>query len=70
MIMVIFFMANQIINESLNQKIKVNYLYETGFDLMTCDSYFTILVVFTNKILAENTYFTHHIERAEHKIMS
>ena len=51
-------------------KKKVNYLYETGFDLTTCDSYFTILVVFTNKILAENTYFTHHIERAEHKIMS
>ena len=27
----------------------------TGFDLTTCDSYFTILVeVFTNHILAEN----------------
>ena len=37
---------------------------------MTCDSYFTILVeVFTNHTLAENTYFTNHIERTEHTIV-
>ena len=31
-----------------------------SFDLMTCDSYFTILVkVFTNHILAENTHIFH-----------
>ena len=35
----------------------------TGFDLMTTDSYFTILVgVITNNILAENVYFMNHIE--------
>ena len=34
-----------------------------GFDAKTRDSYFTILVeVFTNHIVAENTYFTNHIE--------
>ena len=42
----------------------------TGFDLMTCDSDFTILVeVFTSHILVENTYFMNHIELTEHKIM-
>ena len=42
----------------------------TGFDLTTRDSYFTILVkVLTNHILAENTYFTNHIELTEHKII-
>ena len=35
----------------------------TGFNLATCDLYFTIQVeVFMNHILAENTYFTNHIE--------
>ena len=35
----------------------------SGFDLMTCDSYFTILVeVFMNRILAENTCFMNHVE--------
>ena len=39
-----------------------------GFDLMTRDSYFTILVeVFMNHILAENTYFMNHVEWTEHK---
>ena len=34
-----------------------------GFDLRTRDLYFTILVeVFTNHVLAENTYFANHIE--------
>ena len=34
------------------------------------DSYFTVLLeVFTNHILAENTYFTNHFGRTEHKIM-
>ena len=34
-----------------------------GFDLTTRDSYFLTLVeVFTNHILAENTYFTSRIE--------
>ena len=34
----------------------------TGFDLTTRDSYFTILdEVFTNYILAENTYFMKHL---------
>ena len=42
----------------------------TGFDLMTTDSYFTILVgVIMNNILAENIYFMNHIEWTEHKIM-
>ena len=42
----------------------------TGFDLMTTDSYFTILVgVIMNNILAENVYFMNHIEQTEHKIM-
>ena len=37
---------------------------------MTCDSYFTILAeVFTNHILAKNTYFKNHIAWWEHKIM-
>ena len=43
---------------------------ETGFNLMTHDSYFTILVkVFTNHILAENSCFTIWIEWTEHKII-
>ena len=33
--------------------------HTTGFDLMTCDSYFMIQV-FTNNILAETTYFKNH----------
>ena len=38
---------------------------------MTCESYFMNLVeVFTNQILAENTYFTNHVEWTEHKIMA
>ena len=41
----------------------------SGFNLTTCDSNFTILVeVFTSRILAENTYFTKHVERTEQKI--
>ena len=35
----------------------------TGFDLTTRDLYFMSLVeVFTNRILAENKYFTNHVE--------
>ena len=42
----------------------------SGFDLVTSDSYFTILgETFMNQILAENTYFTNHREWTEHKIM-
>ena len=38
-------------------------LFITGSDLTTHDSYFMILFkVFTNHMLAENTYFTTHIE--------
>ena len=38
----------------------------SGFNLTTRDSYFTILVeFFTNRILAENTYFTNHVERTK-----
>ena len=34
-----------------------------GVDLTTRDLYFTILVeVFTNHVLAENTYFTNRVE--------
>ena len=45
-------------------------MIQPGFDLMTRDSYFMILVeVFMNHILAENTYFMNHIESTEHKIM-
>ena len=41
-----------------------------GFDLTSCDLYFMILAeVFMEHILTENTYFTNHIERTEHKIM-
>ena len=48
-------------------QVKVN---ETGFNLITCDLHFMILVEdFTNHILAENKYFTNHIECTEHKIM-
>ena len=37
---------------------------------MTRDSYFTILLeVFTNHLVAENTYFANHIECTEHAIM-
>ena len=37
---------------------------------MTCDSNFTIFAeVFTNHTLAENTYFTNHVQWTEHKIM-
>ena len=40
------------------------------FNLTTHDSYFTILVeVFTNHILAENTYFANRIEWTKHSIM-
>ena len=43
---------------------------DAGFDLMTRDLVFTILVeVFMNHILAKNTYFTNHIEWTEHKIV-
>ena len=42
----------------------------SGFNLTTRDLHFTILVkVFTNHILAENTYFTNHAEWIEHNIM-
>ena len=55
------------ISELLREKVKVN---ETGFNLITCDLHFMILVEdFTNHILAENKYFTNHIECTEHKIM-
>ena len=40
-----------------------------GFDLTTCNSYFTILVeVFTNHISDKNTYFINHIKWPEHKV--
>ena len=40
------------------------------FNLTICYLYFKILVeVFTNHILAENTYFTNHTKWTEHKIM-
>ena len=43
--------------------------YIAGFNLSTRDSSFTILVkVFTNHILAENTYLANRLERKEHKI--
>ena len=42
----------------------------SGFNLTTRDSYFTNGVgVFTNHILAENTYFTNKREWTDHKIM-
>ena len=45
-------------------------LMVTGFDLTTGDLYFTTLVeVFTNHILAENTYIRNHIQWTKHKIM-
>ena len=41
-----------------------------GFNLMACDSYFTIPVkVFTNHTLAENTYFMNYLEWTEHVIL-
>ena len=43
---------------------------QSEFDLTTCDPYFTIFVkVFMNHILAENKYFTNHIEQTEDNIM-
>ena len=43
---------------------------DTGFDIMTHDSYFLIPVeVFVNHILAENTCFMNHIKGTEHKVM-
>ena len=40
-----------------------------GFDLATRDSNFTILAeVFTDHILAKNTYYTNYTEWPEHKI--
>ena len=40
------------------------------FNLTTRDLYFMILLeVFTNYILAENTYFINQIEHTEHKVM-
>ena len=51
-------------------KIRMRMKRRSGLDLTTRDSHFTILVqVFTNHILAKNTYFTNHIELTEHKIM-
>ena len=39
----------------------------SGFDLTTCDSYFMIQVkVFTNHILAENTYFMNQRAWTDH----
>ena len=50
-------------------QIKQN-LFITGVNLITHDLYFTILVeIFTNHILAENTYFTNLIESTEHNVM-
>ena len=57
-----------------NAQIGVNWsippLLISGFNLTTCDLYFTILVqVFTNHILSdlsENIYFRNHIERTIH----
>ena len=47
------------------------FWYLSGFNLMAHDSYFAILVeVFRNHILAENTYFTNHIERTETRLGS
>ena len=44
----------------MNMKQKVRII---AFDLTVCDSNFSILVeVFTNRILAENTYFTNNVE--------
>ena len=51
------------------QLVAIFFIYISGFDLTTRDSYFTILVeVFTNHILVENTYFTNPIEWTEHTI--
>ena len=37
--------------------------HKPGFNLMDCDSYFTILFeVLTNHISAEKTYFKNHID--------
>ena len=41
-----------------------------GFNLMTRDSNFMILVeVFTNQFLVENIHFTNQLGQTEHKIM-
>ena len=50
--------------------ISASFLVSSGFNLMTCDSYFTNLVeVLRNHILAENTCFTNCIEWTENKAM-
>ena len=53
-----------------HQNLSFLWFQSRGFDLMTCDSNFMILVkLFLNHFLAENTYFTNHIEWSEHKII-
>ena len=48
---------NRSSGENSNMSMELLRISVTGFDLMTCDSYFTILVeVFTDHILVENTY--------------
>ena len=50
-------------------KIFLNLIYEngmiptiTGFNLTTCDLYFTVLLeVFINLVLAKNIYFMNHL---------
>ena len=57
-------------SKMVNQLNPKNELRYSVLYLMTCDFYFTILVeVFTNNVLAENTYFTNHTDWTEHKIM-
>ena len=52
------------IGMNMKQKVRI-----TAFDLTVCDSNFSILVeVFTNRILAENTYFTNNVEWTEQSI--
>ena len=49
----------------------LDVLEQTGFNLTTRDSFYTMLgEVFLNRILAESTYFTNHVEWTEHKIMA
>ena len=66
----IFLASKLILFTFLLVVVLLTFITFSRFDLTTRDSYFLILVeVFTNHILAENPYFTNHIEFLEYTIM-
>ena len=58
------FPAHQFIIQAFSASFRLDRVNVAVFNLTTHDSYFTVLVeVFTNHILAENTYFTNQSEQ-------